>query len=134
MKNITMGLSIKTEDPLNLTNVKFIEGTATTLNQDTVNFSFKDSRIDFKKDNLVYIKADALDTASFPDSAFLPELLILNKIKNISFVSLEVNAGSIFKLEEIGSIFFIIKNDDGSTTRINMNPSDIHIARFKNNF
>ena len=134
MKNITMGLSIKTEDPLNLTNVKFIEGTATTLNQDTVNFSFKDSKIDFKKDNLVYVKANTLDTTSFPDSAFLPELLILNKIKNISFVSLEVNAGSIFKLEEIDSIFFIIKNDDGSTTRINMNPSDIHIARFRNNF
>ena len=134
MKNITMGLSIKTEDPLNLTNVRFIEGTATTLNQDTVNFSFKDSKIDFKKDNLVYVKANTLDTTSFPDSAFLPELLILNKIKNISFVSLEVNAGSIFKLEEIDSIFFIIKNDDGSTTRINMNPSDIHIARFRNNF
>ena len=129
-----MGLSIKTEDPLNLTNVRFIEGTATTLNQDTVNFSFKDSKIDFKKDNLVYVKANTLDTTSFPDSAFLPELLILNKIKNISFVSLEVNAGSIFKLEEIDSIFFIIKNDDGSTTRINMNPSDIHIARFRNNF
>ena len=134
MKNITMGLSIKTEDPLNLTNVRFIEGTATTLNQDTVNFSFKDSKIDFKKDNLVYVKANTLDKTSFPDSAFLPELLILNKIKNISFVSLEVNAGSIFKLEEIDSIFFIIKNDDGSTTRINMNPSDIHIARFRNNF
>lgn len=134
MKNITMGLSIKTEDPLNLTNVRFIEGTATTLNQDTVNFSFKDSKIDFKKDNLVYVKANTLNTTSFPDSAFLPELLILNKIKNISFVSLEVNAGSIFKLEEIDSIFFIIKNDDGSTTRINMNPSDIHIARFRNNF
>ena len=134
MKNITMGLSIKTEDPLNLTNVRFIEGTETTLNQDTVNFSFKDSKIDFKKDNLVYVKANTLDTTSFPDSAFLPELLILNKIKNISFVSLEVNAGSIFKLEEIDSIFFIIKNDDGSTTRINMNPSDIHIARFRNNF
>lgn len=129
-----MGLSIKTEDPLNLTNVRFIEGTATTLNQDTVNFSFKDSKIDFKKDNLVYVKAGTLDTTSFPDSVFLPELLILNKIKNISFVSLEVNAGSIFKLEEIDSIFFIIKNDDGSTTRINMNPSDIHIARFRNNF
>ena len=132
MKNVVMGVRIKTRDMQNVVKANFVEGVAETKAKQKIKFSFCSTSIVGNKDYTIEFNMRALDHKKHPESVLIPDLLLKGDIEKITAIAFDIEAASIFKLEDVCEISFMVSNEIDDIKKIEMDPRDIEIAKFLN--
>lgn len=132
MKNVVMGIRIKTCDMQNIVKANFVEGIAETKAKQEIKFSFYSTSIVGNKNNTIEFSMRALDYKKYPESTMLPDLLLKGNIEKIKSIAFDIEATSIFKLEDVCELFFMVSNEIDDIKKIEIDPGYIEIAKFAN--